>query len=251
MTDQQTASEHSFSFGDEVVHAKKPEWGTGVVSKAQNVIKDGKPAQSLTIRFKRGGLKTINTAFADIRPAEDAAPVAADAAQEPPAGPADNTSTRPTAGARNARTPPPAEAKPRPTAHSTAEPTADRPAGWLDEIASVSPDKAMARLPEACHDPFTNTEARLRATAEQFRFQPTGASILDWAAAQTGLNDPLSRFSRHELEQFFRRYADNRAEHLRALADELRKQDPAAIDRALAGAPPAARDALKRQNARR
>jgi len=198
---------HTFSFGDKVVHAAKPEWGTGTVNKAQNLIRDGKACQSLTVRFERAGLKTVNTAIADIQPAAD----------EP-------------------RAP---------------HPAADPGEGWLAEAAAESPERRMAQLPVPCTDPFSTPASRLRATVDQYRFTPEGGSILDWAAVQTGLSDPLTRFSRHELEQFFRRYADNRDAHLRATAAECRKDDPNAYQSIVAAAPRAARNALNTQNARR
>jgi hypothetical protein len=205
-----------FSFGDRVVHAAKPEWGVGVVSKSQNLKADGHRFQSLTIRFERAGLKTLSTAFADIRPADQGAHPSADAA--------DGSGSAPTPAGEG---------------------------GWLADAASQPPDRAMARLPEACSDPFASLADRLRATIGQYRFEPTGASLLDWAAAQTGLADPLSRFSRHELEQYFERYADNRDTQLRSLAEEMRKQDPASLERALAQAPPRVRNAVNRQHRRR
>jgi len=204
-----------FSFGDRVVHAAKPEWGTGIVSKAQNLIKDGKQHQSLTIRFERAGLKTLSTAFADLRPASASDGHSNDTTED------GNAPAAPSSG------------------------------GWLDEAASVPPEKVMARLPDACADPFSSAEQRLKATIDQYRFTPDGASLLDWAAAQTGLADPLSRFARPELEQFFKRYADNRDAHLRAVADELRKTDPAALDRLAAQAPPKARALLTGGHSRR
>ena len=44
-----------WSFGDRVIHAKRPEWGVGVVTAAQSVVEDGHPAQRVTIRFDRAG----------------------------------------------------------------------------------------------------------------------------------------------------------------------------------------------------
>lgn len=213
---ENTGETHTlFSFGDRVVHAAKPEWGTGIVSKAQNLIKDGKQHQSLTIRFERAGLKTLSTAFADLRPASAS------------------------------------DGHPAETAPDTDAPAAPTSGGWLDEAASIPPEKAMARLPEACSDPFSTPEQRLKATLNQYRFTPEGGSLLDWAATQTGLADPLSRFARPELEQFFKRYADNRDAHLRAVADEIRRQDPAALDRLAAKAPPKARAVLSSRHSRR
>lgn len=60
---------HRFSKGDAVIHAGRPEWGPGDVLSVEGASHEGKPCERLTIRFARAGLKTISTAFADLRPA--------------------------------------------------------------------------------------------------------------------------------------------------------------------------------------
>src|SRR5690606_31174171 len=64
--------QHECKFGDKVLHTAKPEWGTGGVTAAVAATQDGKPCQRLPIRFDRAGTKTLSTAFATLRPAEDA-----------------------------------------------------------------------------------------------------------------------------------------------------------------------------------
>jgi len=64
------ATTQTFSFGDHVVHAGKPEWGAGQVLSALAVTENGRSGQRLKIRFDRAGLKTISTIHADIRPAD-------------------------------------------------------------------------------------------------------------------------------------------------------------------------------------
>ncbi len=51
-----------FDVGDYVRHEKRPEWGVGVVVKAQRVTHDGVVGQRLGIRFESQGLITVNTA---------------------------------------------------------------------------------------------------------------------------------------------------------------------------------------------
>jgi hypothetical protein len=68
---------------------------------------------------------------------------------------------------------------------------------------------------------------------------------------QTGLKDPLSRFSRHELEQFFERFRSNLDTHLRRLLGEARKEDPAGVEQLVAAASPSARQALRRADSMR
>lgn len=198
-----------FKFGDRVVHTTRPEWGTGVVTAVQPVVHEGKPAQQLTLRFDRGGLKTISTAVASLRLAD------------------------------------------QDDEHHPAKDVAGEPRGWLDSLGADNPAEAMSRLPEATRDPFTTLAARIQATIALYRFSDRGSSILDWAAAQTGLADPLSRFNRHQLEEFFKRFAGERDTHLKRLVLELQRKDPAAAEQVLRTAPPTVRDTLRRPHTSR
>ena len=199
-------STRTFQFGDRVVHHARPEWGIGVVTNAQKILADGSAAQRLTVRFEREGMKTVSTAHADIRPAGEAEPVAAEAAQIPE---------------------------------------------WLGRQDPIEIARRMGHLPEPARDPFATPAQRLKATLNLYRFSDQGSSLLDWAAMQTGLTDPLSRFSRHELEEYFRRFAHEREQHLRSLLSDLQKSDPAALARIAADATPDQRSVLQRLNARR
>ncbi len=118
----------------------------------------------------------------------------------------------------------------------------------FDEAFGVreKPEQLFAKLPEPARDPFSSPEARFEATLNLYRFTPEGASLLDWAAMQSGLSDPLSEYARHELEALFRRFAQARDEHLRSVAAELVKKNPALVKQAAAEAPPEARAALRR-----
>lgn len=199
-----------FNFGDRVVHALKPEWGTGVVSSAQNVTENGSPCQRLTIRFDRAGLKTLSTAYAELRPADEHPSVDAAAAAA-------------TAGASGEVT-------------------------WLEQLEAGDLTERMQRLPESTRDPFTSLAARLKATLSLWRFSEQGASLLDWAAMQTGMKDPLARFNRHELEQYFKRFATERDAQLKRLLLDAKKQPSPDIDRVKTEAPQAARDAMRRMH---
>jgi hypothetical protein len=192
----------TFAFGDTVIHADKPEWGTGVVTAASKMMHEGKPAQRLTLRFERAGLKHVNTALANIRPADEA-----DIPAQGAASPHDADFT-----------------------HEDGPPAAGAAPGegsWFDEAASGDIPERMARLPEATRDPFATLEQRLRSTLKLYRFSDEGGSLLDWAAMQTGLCDPLTRFSRHELEQYFQRFATERAKRFKSLLLEAKRKDPA------------------------
>lgn len=131
-----------------------------------------------------------------------------------------------------------------------AEREAGHESGWLGEIARRKPEQAMSELPPEVSDPFLSLRKRLENTLGLYRFEPTGGKLLDWAVAQTGLEDPLARFNRHELEQFFQRWAFNRDQHLARLCSEARTE-PGLVASLMASSPPAAAKALRKINAGR
>jgi hypothetical protein len=136
----------------------------------------------------------------------------------------------------------------RPATHiPTQEP--EEPA--LVDAAAADLQARLVQLPEDAADPFRTRKSRLEFTLSLYRFNGAGGSLLDWAASQTGLKDPLSRFSRHELEHLFDRFRANLDAHLRKLAAELRKEDPAALASVVAAAGPEGKQALKRTDALR
>ncbi len=238
--------------GDRVVHLAKPEWGTGRVEEAAWTTHEGLRCQRLTIRFDRAGRKTLSTAFATLADAPDAALFAAragnddddDAAPDAPT-PAAGTQRRAT---RRADAPAPAT----PAAPRLVAPTRRPPQPEPDPFR-LDPTKAkdvMTRLPEATRDPFANIEKRLRATLDLYRYTPDGKDLLDWAAVQSGVSDPLSAFTRQELEQLFYKFRINLDQHLGVLLEEARRS-ALPIDPLFEAAPPLARAALKRVNFRR
>ncbi|MDX2115006.1 MAG: DUF3553 domain-containing protein [Planctomycetota bacterium] len=189
------------------MHPARPEWGVGVVTAAQHVAENGQSAQRLTVRFDRAGLKTLSTAHVRLEPATESAAAATATAVEPAMLPE---------------------------------------GGWLEQLEAGDLNDRMSRLPEATRDPFVTLAARLKATLGLWRFSDQGSTLLDWAAMQTGLKDPLNRFSRHELEQFFKRFAFEREQQLKKLLLEARKQPSAEVEKVKAEALPAARDAMRR-----
>ena len=199
-------SGQEFSYGDRVVHAGKPEWGVGQVTSAQAMVQDGHRHQRLTIRFERGGLKTISTVFAEIRPAEDAPKIDREAAEIG--------------------------------------------SGWLAEALDKSPEDVMTRLPEEVSDPFRSLKARLTATLALYRFTADGASLVDWAAVQSGLKDPLSRFNRHELENLFSRYATERDAQLARLFADAKRLEPETYKEMVTQVPVSAQRALRTAGSR-
>ncbi len=120
------------------------------------------------------------------------------------------------------------------------------PGDWLDEAQAKDLPKIMASLPESATDPFATLEARIIATMDLYRFSSGGASLIDWAAMQTGLKDPMSRFARPELEQFFDRFATARDQHFKGLLEEARRKQPGLIASLERAAPDSAKPMLRR-----
>lgn len=109
----------------------------------------------------------------------------------------------------------------------------------------------MSRLPDSATDPFRPADARLASLLSLYGPSPDGRSLLDWAAVQSGLADPLSRFTRHELEEFFRRFEMNRDRELTTLLPRARKENPQGAAAAIAAAPPQAKREVSRRDGRR
>lgn len=104
----------------------------------------------------------------------------------------------------------------------------------------------MAALPAEASNPFLSASRRLEFVLSLYRFEPQ-TRLIDWAVAQSGLGDPLSRFSRHELEQFFQLWAFERDAALqRLLADQEFRGRPEVVQRIAAKAAPAAQAAIRR-----
>ena len=213
-----------WSNGERVVHTGKPEWGAGEIKTATRTTQDGRACQLLQIRFERAGLKTISTAFANFIPADDAAALSAEPLVAPPSNSVGNGNG---------------------TSHGQSKED-EFAARLMGEPGTADIKQKMTRLPDAVTDPFTTTQSRFKATLALYRFAPTGGSLLDWAAMQSGLADPMSRFNRHELEKYFESFVIVRDAQLRKIAAEMRKADPASIGLLAKQAPPAAQQALRR-----
>ncbi len=134
--------------------------------------------------------------------------------------------------------------------HPAAPVAGNQPDTWLTKLENGTVEELMSRLPEATRDPFNTLQSRIEATLKLYRFSEHGGALIDWAAAQTGLKDPMMRFNRHELENLFKRFALARDTQLKALVIEGRRKDPITTEKLIATGPSAARDALRRLNAR-
>lgn len=211
--------EHRFEFGDSVRHVKRPEWGVGSVIKTEDTALAGEPLQRITVKFPNAGLKRLVSAHALLQRVEKKAAAALDAGLD---------------------------------ASSTPDELSDRLAfwdrmsgDWLSPLARRKIQEFMTSLPEELRDPFNSLRKRLVATLNLYRFDRSGRGLVDWAVAQSGLSDPLTRFSRQELEQYFERWARERDQHLERLMQQAR-QEPAMVREVIGTAPPAARNILRR-----
>ena len=176
-----------FKRGDVVVHRRRPEWGRGIVQKATLIRYEGRPAQRLVINFEHRAAVTLNTAVAPLTPK----------------------------GTESAMS----------TTRSSTLPGTSTNGGWLGALAERNgSDHGLTALPEAMTDPFTSEARRLEATLDSYRFSTEPRSLVDWAIAQTGLHDPLSHYTRQELEHAFGRFARDRDQHLLALVRTIKKQ---------------------------
>ncbi|CAN5684760.1 hypothetical protein BH11PLA1_BH11PLA1_02170 [soil metagenome] len=117
--------------------------------------------------------------------------------------------------------------------------------------AAAAAKEVMTRLPDAATDPFVTPQTRLKAAFQLYRYSDQGAGLLDWAATQSGLKDPMTRFSRHELEDLYRRFCNARDEQLRKILTELRRADPLSVASLLKAAPKGVQQVLKRFDTRR
>ena len=208
---EKSMSVERFEFGDQVRHTTKPEWGIGTIVKAENSAVGGKLGQRLSIRFPGVGVKVLDASAAPLERVEQTA--------------APSTNGEPNHAVRA-------------WGHLTES-------DWLGPLAQRKIEQAMIELPEEVRDRFNGLRHRLTFMLSLYRFDRTAHSLVDWAVAQTGLDDPLSRFNRHELEQFFDRWAFERDAHLGRLMREA-GGNQRLLESVLAEALPAAKKAAKR-----
>lgn len=102
--------------------------------------------------------------------------------------------------------------------------------GWLASLEAKKSSNGQAngdelrRLPDALSDPFLTLEQRVEAALDTFRFSLEARSLIDWAIGQTGLDDPMSRYTRHELEQGFDWFCRDRDLQLKELVREAKSR---------------------------
>jgi Protein of unknown function (DUF3553) len=106
----------------------------------------------------------------------------------------------------------------------TMSPSITSSGGWLKQIErSNSTSHELWDLPEALTDVFTSDLQRLLATLETYKYNTEPRPLIDWAVVQTGMDDPLSKYTRHDLEQAFARFARDRDLHLKEFVRQLKR----------------------------
>lgn len=96
--------------------------------------------------------------------------------------------------------------------------------GWLDQLEQGNKNThELWELPEALTDVFTSDLQRLLATLDTYKFTTEPRPLIDWAVGQTGMNDPLSKYTRHDLEHAFARFARDRDLHLKEMVRQLKR----------------------------
>lgn len=183
-----------FNVGDKVAHPKKPEWGTGVVVDAQPATHDGVAAQRLRIDFANKRNTTLNTAIAPLVSGEQINP--------------------------NSTPPPKGLGQEMSMSTNTSKPGA----GWLDELEGSNGGKReLWDIPDACDDAFSSDEQQLDACLDTFKYSTDPGPLFQWAVVQTGLDDPLTKYTRVELEQAFPRYTRDRDNRLFELVRMMKR----------------------------
>ncbi|NOG53967.1 MAG: DUF3553 domain-containing protein [Planctomycetes bacterium] len=255
----------TLTFGDTIIHRERPEWGRGVVSRVESVPYHGSMTQRVHVRFSAAGLKVLNVAVAKIEVVERSS--VSDDPVMPIATVKKHQVRHPITqqqGANNKSTPDTPAAKKQAqgtSGNTTANTPASLPSNGTARPASRAADapkptrasleKAMLILPEEVRDPFTTVWNRLERTLALYRITDDPRHVTLWAVSQMSLDDPLSIFSRQELEVFFKRWERLRDEHLRSVLADAEKTDADKAAAIMQTAPAAARDSMRRHNARR
>jgi len=199
----------TIAFGDRVAHQKFPEWGSGAVIKVEKTAVNGESTSRVTVRFSNAGLKSF---------VGDELPLCL--MQDGHAVPGDRDGKRP----------------------AIAE-VEDLERSGLNQAVEQKLQDIMHAIPLACRDPFNTLEHRLRHTLDLYKYDMSGRGLMEWAIAQTGMDDPLSRFNRTELEVYFKEYSHELNRHLAKLLKEIHSES-LAVKEIIAGAPKRAKSAV-------
>lgn len=130
-------------------------------------------------------------------------------------------------------------------------PEPQRGAGWLDVLGKSTLDDQLRQLPEEVTEMIGTPRQRVAALAPLYRYDETPAGLSRWACDRVEVADPLSQWSRDELQVAFRVFSHERDGYLRsALAILRRDEGPDAVKELLDGLEPTTaarmRDALQK-----
>lgn len=118
------------------------------------------------------------------------------------------------------------------------QPEPTRQKGWLDSLGRNTLDDRLRRLPTETLEVLGTPAQKLAALAKLYRWSDEASAIAKWARAQTGVGDPLSAWTRDEIEVAFRDFANERDAALRAAAARIKlSEGPEALRRALDSLP--------------
>lgn len=198
-------------FGDKVTHPKFPEWGSGAVIKVENAPVNGDVTVRVTVRFTHAGLKKF---------VGDSIPLVV--MMDGHSMPGDRVGKRPAIAA-----------------------VEDLERSGMNQAVVQKLEEIMFAIPHACMDPFNTLEHRMRRTLQLYKYDLSGKGLMEWAMAQTGMDDPLTRFNRTELEDYFKQYSFLLKQHLSKLLYEL-KGDKDTLKQLLSEAPESARRAVSK-----
>ena len=202
--------EATYKKGDRVRHPSRPEWGIGLVSKIEVVTHAEKTDLRVWVRFPSVGEKIMLASVAALELIDEQ-------------GFSNGIHARP----------------------SLTDVDFATGGGWLGSISKKGAEELMTALPGEATDPFCTLRRRLEISTNLYRFDASPSRLVEWSIAQSGLDDPMSRFNRQELEQFYKRWIFNLDAHTLKLLGELRR-DRATIDQVLASAPPLAVRTVRR-----
>jgi len=205
----------AFKMGDKVRSIKRPEWGEGSIIKLEAINFQGKADHQMYVRFATAGVKTLLASAADL--------IAANGASDDVMATIHRAST-------------------------LSEVESKQEAGWLGSIERRRPEEVMTSLPPAATDPFLSLRKRLENTVALYRFDVPSGRLIEWAIAQSGVDDPMSRFNRNQLEGFFQRWKFELDAHFGRLLGEARR-DAATLKVVLDLAPQGAKRAAQKLQA--
>ncbi len=199
--------------GDSVRHPERPEWGVGNVTRTEICTNSGTRDLRVWVRFPNVGEKVLLASVAKLEVMGEQTGMQAIYS--------------------------------RPTITQVEGAGSD---GWLAKIGERNATELMIGISPEATDPFANIKVRLERTLKLYRFDGRAASLNDWAVAQSGLSDPMTRFNRQELEQLHKRWLFNLDTHLGRLLQEVRYQN-GVLDEVLRDATPVGRKAVDRARA--